>query len=202
VLDVPSVDVHQHLWPEGVHSVLERRSEAPRARWRDGRWRVDLDGEPCFEIDPADYRPEERAQALGVDRALMALSSPVGAEALSSDDALAAIAAWNEAALSLPAALGWWAATPAALSAEDESELVRTAIANGAAGVCLPADRLSTPARAEHALPLLEAVARPGRRCSCTRARRAGALPSRPGGRRPRATWRSSTPPGTHSSTR
>ena len=30
---VRSVDVHQHLWPEAVLRVLERRSAAPRARW-------------------------------------------------------------------------------------------------------------------------------------------------------------------------
>jgi 6-methylsalicylate decarboxylase len=159
---MPSVDVHQHLWPEGVLAVLERRSSAPRARWRDGRWGVELDGEPPFEIDPADHQPEERAKTMDVDRALMALSSPVGAETLAPRDALAATAAWNEAALSLPAALGWWAATPAALSGADESELVRATIADGAAGVCLPADRLSTPARAEEAMPLLEAVAGAG----------------------------------------
>ena len=77
---MPSVDVHQHLWPEGVLAVLERRSEAPRARWAGGRWRVELDGEPFFEIDPADHEPEDRAKTMGVDRALVALSSPVGAE--------------------------------------------------------------------------------------------------------------------------
>ncbi len=159
---MPSVDVHQHLWPEGVLAVLERRSEAPRARWAGGRWRVELDGEPFFEIDPADHQPEDRAKTMGVDRALVALSSPVGAESLGPRDALAAIAAWNEAALSLPAAFGWWAATPAALPGDDESELVRAAISDGAAGVCLPADRLSTPARAEEAMPVLEAVAAAG----------------------------------------
>jgi 6-methylsalicylate decarboxylase len=162
VPSVPSVDVHQHLWTEGVLAVLERRSAAPRARWRDGRWRVDLDGEPPFEIDPADHRPEERAEAMGVDRALVALSSPIGAESLGPREALAATAAWNEAASSLSAAFGWWAATPSALSGPDESELVRASIAGGAAGVCLPANRLSIPSRVDEAMPLLEALAGAG----------------------------------------
>jgi hypothetical protein len=159
-----SIDVHQHLWPEAVLKVLEKRATAPKAHWQaeNHRWRVDLPTEPSFEIDPADHDPEVRAGGLGVDRALVALSSPVGAEALPPRDALAVIAAWNEAAGSLPAALGWWSATPAALTGQDEADIAREAISAGAAGVCLPATRLQTPTEAEHALPVLEAVADAG----------------------------------------
>jgi hypothetical protein len=157
-----STDVHQHLWPEAVLKVLETRLTPPRARWRAGRWQVDLEGEPSFEVDPVDHDPEERAAQLGVDRALVALSSPVGTEALPPRAALAAIAAWNEAAQSLPAALGWWSATPAALTGQDEAAIAREAIADGAAGVCLPATRLASPREAERALPVLEAVAEAG----------------------------------------
>ena len=157
-----SIDVHQHLWPEAVLRVLESRSAVPRARWQEGRWRVDLEGEPSFEIDPADHDPEERTARLGVDRALVALSSPVGTEALPPRAALAAIAAWHEAAQSLPAGLGWWSATPAALTGQDEAAIAREAIADGAAGVCLPATRLASPQQAGQALPVLEAIADAG----------------------------------------
>lgn len=157
-----SVDVHQHLWPEAVLRVLERRSAPPKARWHDERWGIELLGEPAFDVDPRDHDPDERARGLTVDRALVALSSPVGLEALAARDVLAAIAAWQEAATALPPELGWWAATPQALAGEGEAELAREAIAGGAAGVCLPADRLATPQQAQGTLPLLAAVADAG----------------------------------------
>jgi hypothetical protein len=159
---VRSVDVHQHLWPEGVLRVLERRSAAPRAGWIDGRWRVELAGESSFEVDPADHEPGNRAEGLTVDKALVALSSPVGLESLPARDSLAAVAAWQEAATQLPDGLGWWAATPEVLEGVEEAALAREAIAAGAAGVTLPAGRLATPHGAEQALPVLQAVADAG----------------------------------------
>jgi predicted TIM-barrel fold metal-dependent hydrolase len=157
-----SADVHQHLWPEAVTRVLERRGTPPRARWQDGRWRIELHDEPSFDVDPHDHDPCERAAGLVVDRAVVALSSPVGLEALPARDALAVIAAWHEAAAALPPELGWWAATPEALAGDGEAQLTREAIAAGAAGVCLPANRLATPQQANEALPLLNAVADAG----------------------------------------
>jgi 6-methylsalicylate decarboxylase len=157
-----SVDVHQHLWPEGVLRVLERRSDAPRATWRDERWRVELVGEPAFDVYPRDHDPNERSYGLSVDRALVALSAPVGAERTEAADALNVIAAWQDAAKALPENLGWWAATPSALAGGEEAELAVRAIADGAAGLCLPADRLATPASARVVLPLLAAVAEAG----------------------------------------
>ena len=97
-----------------------------------------------------------------MDRALVALSSPVGLEALPARDSLAAIAAWQEAATELPARLGWWAATPQALGPDEEASLAREAIAAGAAGLTLPAVRLDTPHAAEQALPVIHAVAEAG----------------------------------------
>jgi predicted TIM-barrel fold metal-dependent hydrolase len=157
-----SVDVHQHLWPEAVLRVLEKRQAAPKARWHHDRWHIDLPGEPGFQIDPADHDPHTRASGLTVDKALVALSSPVGLEALPARDALAAVAAWQEAATRLPDELGWWAATPAVLQSDGEAEIATEAISAGAAGVCLPADRLATPRDAQAALPLLAPVADAG----------------------------------------
>ena len=162
VTGVKSVDLHQHLWPEAVLSVLERRSEAPRARRRHGRWQVDLPGEPAFEIDPADHEPEQRARNLEVDHAIVALSTPVGLEDLPARDALAAIAAWQQAAESLPDELGWWAAAPAALPVGEQAEIVKQAVSNGAAGLALGANRLASTAAAAQALPLLAAAAEAG----------------------------------------
>ena len=77
-----SVDVHQHLWPEAVLRVLERRGVPPKATWRRDRWHVELPAEPGFDVHPKDHDPAERARGLRVDRALVALSPPAGLEAL------------------------------------------------------------------------------------------------------------------------
>ena len=47
-----SVDVHQHLWPEAVLRVLERRGVPPKATWRRDRWHVELPAEPGFDVHP------------------------------------------------------------------------------------------------------------------------------------------------------
>ena len=151
---LPALDVHQHLWPETVLRVLEARRSAPRALWRDdGRWEVRLEAEPAFEIDPADHDPLERARALseqGFDSALVSLSCPVATESL-----LTAVAAWNESGEALPGGLGWWAALPSP-PGMDRLELVREALAAGAAGVCLPATELALPSPAAATLDVLE----------------------------------------------
>jgi predicted TIM-barrel fold metal-dependent hydrolase len=157
-----SFDVHQHLWPEPVLRVLERRASAPRASWEGDGWRIDLPGEPCFAVDPSEHDLEAREDALDVDRALVALSSPVGAEGLPARDALAVVAAWHEATAVLPSRFGWWAATPSALGVEGEDDIVRQALSDGAAGLCLPANRLASPADADLVLPLLATVAEAG----------------------------------------
>lgn len=157
-----SFDLHQHLWPEAVLRVLERRAGRPRAIWEHGRWRVELQGEPGFAIDPAEHDPDERERSLDVDRALVALSSPVGLESLPPRDTLAVLSAWQDDARELPDRLGWWAATPSMLGVEGEVDLVRPALSDGAAGLCLPANRLASPAEAERVLPVLATVAQAG----------------------------------------
>ncbi len=151
-------DVHQHLWPETVLSVLEARASAPRAVWRrDGRWEITLDAEPAFEIDPHDHEPRLRVERLagqGVDRALVALSSPVGADSL-----LSVVSAWNEYGESLPGELGWWAAVPHPPVA-GRAELAREALAAGAAGVCLPAAELGSTRPSDELRELLEVLER------------------------------------------
>jgi 6-methylsalicylate decarboxylase len=141
-------DVHQHLWPEAVLRVLELRASAPHAVWRAGRWEISLEAEPAFRVDPRDHDPQLRAEALarqGVDRALVALSCPVGADSL-----LSAVSAWNEHGDMLPGELGWWAAVPHPPTA-DRAELAREGLAAGAAGVCLPAAELGPAGRSRTA---------------------------------------------------
>jgi hypothetical protein len=152
-------DVHQHLWPETVLRVLEGRTTAPRALWRDGRWEIELEAEPAFEVDPRDHDPQLRVERLarqGVDRALVALSSPVAADSL-----LSVASAWNEVGELLPGELGWWAAVPHP-SVAGRAELAREALSAGAAGVCLPAAELASPCPSRELHELLDVLERDG----------------------------------------
>ncbi|WP_440081702.1 amidohydrolase [Streptosporangium sp. LJ11] len=116
-----TVDVHQHLWTPAFVDALRRRTTAPRL---DG-WTLHLDGEPAYEVDPADHDLTGRlALNLGLDLALVSLSSPLGIESLPPDDAWPIIDAYHEDALALPAPFGAWAAT--CLSEIDPARLAKT----------------------------------------------------------------------------
>jgi len=103
-----AVDVHQHLWTPAFVDALRRRTTAPRL---DG-WTLHLDGEPAYEVDPADHDLAGRlALNADLDLALVSLSSPLGIESLPPEDAWPIIDAYHEDARALPAPFGAWAAT-------------------------------------------------------------------------------------------
>lgn len=148
---MPVVDAHQHLYPETVLRVLERRSVAPYARWRDGAFTVTLAGEAPFTVDASVHDPAfrlERMRAHGVDRALVALSSAIGVEALPSREAASILDAWDEAGDALPEGLAPWAAVPLHASPDEQVARAEAALDRGAAGVCIPAGALTGGPRA------------------------------------------------------
>src|SRR4051794_14559211 len=109
------LDVHQHLWTEPLVAALARRRMPPRVRRaRDGWW-LDLAGEaPCrLELGTEDV---ERRAALvhldGLDRALVALSAPMGIEALDPDEAAPVLDAHHAAVAELPDEFGGSARVP------------------------------------------------------------------------------------------
>lgn len=157
-------DVHQHLWPEQLLGALARRSRPPRLRRpRDGGgWAVELDGEPPAPVRPADHDPEARAdlvRADGLDRALIALSSPLGIESLPRAEAEPLLAAYHEGVAALPGQFGGWGAV--ALDEPDPAE-VEALLERGFDGVSLPAAALATPAGLDRCGPLLEVLERRG----------------------------------------
>jgi len=143
---------------------------------------LELAGEPPFALDLAGEDPDRRAalvRADGHDRALVALSSALGIEALPRDEAAPLLAAYAEGVVALPAVFGAWAAVAldgasaadvdAALDAGGDARPGGGAAgATGAdgpgrvAGLCLPASALATPAALDAAGPLLEALERRG----------------------------------------
>ncbi|MER5645834.1 amidohydrolase [Streptosporangium sp. NPDC002524] len=160
-----TVDVHQHLWTPAFVDALRRRTTAPRL---DG-WTLHLDGEPAYEVDPADHDLAGRlALNEGLDLALVSLSSPLGVESLPPGEAWPIIDAYHEDALALPAPFGAWAAAclseidPARLAkALDARSGVRDAAGDarpGFAGLQLPATAVRDAAGLDRVAPLLDVL--------------------------------------------
>lgn len=150
------IDVHQHVWPEPLVAELARRRRAPRLRRRREGWMVEVPGEPDAAVDPADHDPDARAalvRADGLDRAYVALSSPLGIEALPPGEAQPLLEAWHAGAAALPTEFGAWAAP--CLGDPDPAGLAAL-LDEGFVGACLPAEALAGPAGFERCGPLLE----------------------------------------------
>ena len=159
---MPSLDVHQHLWPEPLLDALARRREAPRLVRDAGGWAVRLDGEPDAPVVAADHDPELRLALLaehGIDRALIALSTPLGIEALPAAEAQPLLDAFHDGVAELPDALGGWAAV--GLDRPDPGELAAL-LDRGFAGACIAADALSGVQGYEALGPVLEVLERGG----------------------------------------
>ena len=150
------IDVHQHLWPEPLLAELARRRGAPRLRRRREGWVVEVPGEPDAAVEPADHDPDRRVDLLradGVDRAYVALSCPLGIEALPPDAGRPLLDAWHEGAAALPAELGAWAAP--SVSEPDPGHLDEL-LDRGFVGACLPAEALASAAGFDRCGSLLE----------------------------------------------
>jgi 6-methylsalicylate decarboxylase len=153
-----ALDVHQHLWPEPLVAALARRREAPRLlRRRDG-WVLRAAGEPEWPFDPRDHDAAVRAAeaaAIGVGLAIVAPSSPVGAEALPPDEAAELADAYHRGVADLPAPFLGWAT--AGVREPDPRDLAAR-LEEGFVGLCLPAGALAGPADVERLAPLLEVL--------------------------------------------
>ncbi len=143
---------------------LARRGGAPRLRREREGWVVEVPGEPDSAVELADHDPDRRVDVLradGLDRAYVALSCPLGIEALPPDDARPLLDAWHEGAAALPAEFGAWAAP--SVSEPDPAHLGRL-LDRGFVGACLPAEALVSAAgfdRCGSLLGLLEARGAP-----------------------------------------
>jgi 6-methylsalicylate decarboxylase len=134
-----SADLHQHLWPERLIALLARRRRPPLLERRGRAWWLRLHGEPDCAVDLADHDPARRAalaEADGLERALIGLSTPLGIEALPDDEREPLLDAFHEGVLELGEPFGLWAAGPHA----------------GAEGISVPAAALVSGAAA----PLLD----------------------------------------------
>jgi predicted TIM-barrel fold metal-dependent hydrolase len=123
-----------------------------------GGWVLRLHGEPEAPVDLTDHDPDRRAalaEADGLDRVLVAPSSPLGIEALPEREAEPLLAAYHDGVAALPAPFGAWAAV--GLAAPDPAALSRL-LDHGFAGACVAADALDGPAAYERLAPVLETL--------------------------------------------
>ena len=150
------IDIHQNLWPESLLAELGRRRGAPRLRRRRDGWVVEVPGEPDAAVELTDHDPGRRVDLLradGLDRAYVALSTPLGIEALAPDAARPLLDAWHEGAAALPAEFGAWAAP--SVSEPDPGHLGEL-LDRGFIGACLPAEALTSATGFDRCGSLLE----------------------------------------------
>jgi predicted TIM-barrel fold metal-dependent hydrolase len=154
------IDIHQHLWPEPLLRALADREEAPRVLRRGDGWALQLSDAPEAPLRMADHDPQARAALLaadGLDRAIVAPSSPLGIEALPAREAEPLLDAYHEGVAALPAAFGGWAAV--GLAAPDPDAVARRLDA-GFAGACVPAGALAGPEGYDRLGSVLETLER------------------------------------------
>jgi predicted TIM-barrel fold metal-dependent hydrolase len=152
---VVNVDVHQHVWTEPFVEALERRARLPFVRRDGGACVVHVAGEISSIVDLEAEAPARRRSLLaddGLDYAVVALSSPLGIEALPRAEALELIEAHLQGVAALGEGFGAWG--PLALQgarADDVDELLD----RGCVGISLPAGAVSPPDSLRVLLPVL-----------------------------------------------
>jgi predicted TIM-barrel fold metal-dependent hydrolase len=100
---VPTVDVHQHLWPEPFVEVLKRRQRPPRLSGSV----LELPGEGAIEIDLRAHGLRARLDVLDrceIDVAVVSLPPTLGIEGLPEDEGAELAAAYESGILELAAA--------------------------------------------------------------------------------------------------
>jgi 6-methylsalicylate decarboxylase len=145
------IDVHQHLWPAPLLAHLEERPAPPQIQ----SGVLALAGEAPSAVVPAAHDPAARAALAAadrVDRVLLALSHPLGLEALPPEEAAPALDAWHDGAFALGAPFGVWGTV--ALAAPDPAR-VDALLDRGAVGLSLPAGALASPLGLECLGPVL-----------------------------------------------
>jgi predicted TIM-barrel fold metal-dependent hydrolase len=129
---------------------------------RGAGWALALAGEAEAPVDLADHDPDRRAalvRADGLDRALVAPSTPLGIEALPADEAEPLLEAYHAGVGALPDEFGAWAAV--GLADPDPAALARLLDA-GFAGACVAAGALDGPDGLDRLGPVLETLERRG----------------------------------------
>jgi predicted TIM-barrel fold metal-dependent hydrolase len=138
------IDVHQHIWTEPLLDALSARRRLPFVRRTDEQLTVlHSSSERPYVIDVAAEAPAARAKLLRADRAdraVIAISSPIGIEALPYAEARELISAHLDGVLDLGDGFAAWGPLP--IETPDPAD-VDELVARGCVGVSLPAPALA-----------------------------------------------------------
>jgi predicted TIM-barrel fold metal-dependent hydrolase len=165
----PRIDIHQHLWPEPFLAALHRRRQPPRLFPENGGLRLEMVHEPACPIHAAAHDPDARIRLLDreeIDLAVVSISTPVGSEALSADEAAPLVQAFNDGVRELVDGSGGrlraFAAAVIDAPAEAAHDLEER-LDQGFVGLSIASDALATPAAIDRVGPLLGLLERRGR---------------------------------------
>jgi predicted TIM-barrel fold metal-dependent hydrolase len=156
------IDVHQHIWTEPLLDGLAARRSLPFVRRTDGLTVLHCAHERPYVIDVESEAPLRRASLVrsdGIDLAVIALSSPIGIEALARADACALIDAHLEGVSALGEEFAAWG--PVALDEPDPDDVDRL-LTRGCIGISMPAAALLSGDDLAAVAPLLERIATRG----------------------------------------
>jgi hypothetical protein len=149
------VDVHQHLWTQPLLAALAEREHLPFVRRNGLTAIVHCAGECAYAIDTEVETPSQRATEVrdaGLDLVLIALSSPIGIEALPRPEARQLIDAHLDGVLSLTPEFGAWG--PVSLDRPDPRD-IDDLLFRGCAGISIPAGALAGRDAFERVEPIL-----------------------------------------------
>jgi 6-methylsalicylate decarboxylase len=153
-----NADIHQHVWTEPLLNALADRRCLPFVQRTDGLTVLHGGGELPYVIDTAAESADRRAQLLradGVDLAVVALSSPIGIEALPHDTSAELISAHLDGVLTLGEGFAAWGPVP--VRTPDPAD-VDAVLSRGCVGVSVPACALAGRDALDHIGPVLERV--------------------------------------------
>jgi 6-methylsalicylate decarboxylase len=154
------VDVHQHLWSDGLVEALAARSQPPYIRQTGRVWELVVASEGRSRIDVAGDDADGRGALVhldGLDVAMLSLSAVLGVEGLPGDEAQTVIDAYHDGLDELPGSFIGWGALPLR---EAEPADVDRVLDRGYPGICIPAGAIATPAGLERLGPVLEQIER------------------------------------------
>ena len=166
---MPATDVHQHLWPEPLLRLLAARADAPRLRRVGDGWELELSGEAAGCSTSRAHDPAARTALAGRDgleRVLVAPSSPLGIESLPAAEAQPLLDAFHQGVHEVGGPFAPWGSIPLAAP---EPAAVDALLDAGAPGLCLPASALAGERRSTVPGRCWSGSRPAARRCSCTR---------------------------------
>jgi predicted TIM-barrel fold metal-dependent hydrolase len=155
-------DLHQHVWTRSLLDALAARDQLPFVRRHDGVCILHCAGETPWAIDERTQTRGAREALLDADRAdraVVALSSPIGIETLPGEPARELIAAHLDGVAALGPRFSAWGPVPVR---DPDPRDVDAALERGCVGISVPATAVATRPALYALGPVLERVSELG----------------------------------------